>query len=33
MIQVVPVTELGQLDQLIQKAKNYLYAKPEAAKQ
>jgi hypothetical protein len=28
MIQIVPPAELAQLDQIIQKAKNYLYAKP-----
>lgn len=33
MIQIVPAAELAQLDQVIQKAKNYLYAKPETQKQ
>ncbi len=29
MIQIVPPADLAQLDQIIQKAKNYLYAKPD----
>ena len=32
MIQIVPPADLAQLDQIIQKAKNYLYAKPEGQK-
>ena len=33
MIQIVAPADLAQLDQTIQKAKNYLYAKPQPQKQ